>query len=106
MKAAHERLFIPLNDIHESPENVKLYRPVTPDDPETIAMADSIRKLGVLEPIVISADDHPYIISGHKRCIATPHGLASSSVRALGPLPRSHRTLEARGHCPDERRAR
>jgi len=70
VKAAHERLFIPLNDIHESPENVKLYRPVTPDDPETIAMADSIRKLGVLEPIVISADDHPYIISGHKRCIA------------------------------------
>lgn len=51
-----------------SPENEQLYRPVTPDDPEVIALADSIRERGVLEPLVITRDH--YILSGHRRYAA------------------------------------
>jgi ParB/Sulfiredoxin domain len=62
---SYERLLIPIDQIWPSPENALLYHPVTPDDEATIAMADSIRANGILEPIVISADN--YIISGHRR---------------------------------------
>jgi Predicted transcriptional regulators len=61
-------LTVAINDVAPSLENTLLYRPVKPDDEATIALADSIRKNGVLEPIVISADR--YIISGHRRHIA------------------------------------
>jgi hypothetical protein len=67
-KVGHERLLIPIDDIYPSPENSELYRPVTPDDEATIALADSIGLNGILEPIVISADN--YIISGHRRHVA------------------------------------
>jgi ParB-like nuclease domain len=51
--------------LQESPENSKIYKPPTEDDPATIALAESIREKGILEPLVISADN--YIISGHRR---------------------------------------
>jgi hypothetical protein len=61
-------LELPLDEILPSPENAELYHPVAPDDQKTIEMADSIRENGILEPLVLSADD--YIISGHRRHIA------------------------------------
>jgi hypothetical protein len=67
-KVIQERLLIRLYGIYPSPENQRLYRPVTPDDPETISLAHSIRENGIREPIVISADH--YIISGHRRYVA------------------------------------
>ncbi len=51
--------------IKPSPENAKLYRPVDPSDPEVIALAESIKKHGILEPLVITKDN--YIVSGHRR---------------------------------------
>jgi ParB/Sulfiredoxin domain len=76
----HERLLVPIYQITPSPENQRLYRPITPDDAETIALAESIRELGVLEPLVISADN--YIVSGHRRhCAARLAGLAKVPCR-------------------------
>jgi hypothetical protein len=81
-KVDHERLLIPVDDILPSPENSELYRPVTSDDDATIALADSIGLNGILEPIVISADN--YIISGHRRhCGARIAGLREVPCRNL-----------------------
>ncbi len=38
------------------------------DDPQTIALADSIREFGVKEPIVVTRDG--FILSGHRRYAA------------------------------------
>ncbi len=54
--------------INASPENNLIYRPINPDDPEIVALAKSIRQHGILEPLVISADN--YIVSGHRRFAA------------------------------------
>jgi hypothetical protein len=79
MKVEHVRLF-GLNEITPSHENQQLYRPVTPEDAETIALAASIRERGVLEPLVISSDN--YIVSGHRRhCAARLAGLAKVPCR-------------------------
>jgi hypothetical protein len=68
-KLVHEQVLkLGINEIVPSPENNLLYRPVTGDDEATIALAESIRVHGVLEPIVISADR--FIISGHRRHLA------------------------------------
>jgi hypothetical protein len=57
-----------LTEIQPSPENEKLYRPVATDDPDIQALADSIRRYGLQEPIVVSLDH--YIHSGHRRYVA------------------------------------
>ena len=67
-ETSHELVWISIYDILPSPENAELYRPVTPDDPETIRLADSIRAEGVKEPLVITQDN--YILSGHRRHVA------------------------------------
>jgi hypothetical protein len=65
-KLEHGPVFMrSLASIHPAPENELLYRPVTSDDPEIIALAKSISEHGVLDPLVISSDR--YIISGHRR---------------------------------------
>jgi ParB-like nuclease domain len=68
-KPVHGRVLkVAIDKIAPSPENTLLYRPVTPDDEGTIALADSIKLHGILEPLVISADR--FIISGHRRHMA------------------------------------
>jgi hypothetical protein len=57
-----------LADIRPSPENDKLYHPINPNDPAIVTLAQSIRKHGLREPIVISLDS--YILSGHRRYVA------------------------------------
>ena len=61
-----------LSVIRPSVENDKLYRPVDPSDPALIALAASIGERGILEPLVISADDFAddFIVSGHRRYAA------------------------------------
>jgi hypothetical protein len=59
---------VPLWQIHPAPENDKLYRPVLESDPEIVALAESIRRWGLREPLVLSDDD--YILSGHRRFAA------------------------------------
>ena len=63
-------VYLSIWKIDPSPENSKLYRPVTPDDDETLELADSIKKDGILEPLIVS--DDLYIISGHRRHTAAP----------------------------------
>lgn len=55
----------PISAIRPSPENERLYQPVDPTDPEIIALAKSIREIGVQEPLVITKDN--WIVSGHRR---------------------------------------
>jgi hypothetical protein len=59
---------IPLNQITPSYVNSQIYRPIDPNDPEIVAMAESIRKHGLREPIVVTTDH--VIISGHRRYTA------------------------------------
>jgi hypothetical protein len=60
--------FARLSQIHPSPENDALYRPVDPSDPEIVELAASIREHGVLEPVIVTADG--YLVSGHRRYVA------------------------------------
>jgi ParB-like nuclease domain len=57
-----------LASIRPSPVNDKLYRPVSPNDPEIAALAESIRQHGLREPLVITLDG--FILSGHRRYLA------------------------------------
>src|SRR4030081_3361808 len=54
-----------ISDIRPAPENDQSYRPIELEDPEILALAQSIRKNGLIEPIVISEDG--YVISGPRR---------------------------------------
>lgn len=58
-----------LVDIEPTPENDRLYRRISKSDPEIIKLARSIKKRGVLEPLLISLDR--FIISGHRRHFAS-----------------------------------
>jgi hypothetical protein len=53
-----------VTSLRPSPENTTLYRPAD-DDPDIERLAESIRKNGLLEPLVVTADR--YIVSGHRR---------------------------------------
>ena len=57
-----------VDDLKTPPENDAVYGVIREDDPDVIALAESMRIQGVLEPIVISVDD--YIISGNRRRLA------------------------------------
>lgn len=69
-----------LSELQPSPENDQLYRPVDPADPEIEALAASIRRHGLREPLVVSLDG--FILSGHRRhCAARLAGLTTVPVR-------------------------
>jgi len=79
-ETGRDRFLLSTSKIKPSPENDQLYRPVNLDDPQTIALAESIREFGVREPIVITLDD--YILSGHRRYAAAKlAGLKQVPVR-------------------------
>src|SRR5437762_622925 len=62
--------------------NNEIYKPVSPSDPGIRELAESIKKLGLLEPIV--ATDDYYIVSGHRRHAACRlAGLMHVPVRRL-----------------------
>jgi hypothetical protein len=58
-----------LDAIRPSPDNDRLYRPVSADDPEIQALAQSILDHGLREPLVITLDG--FILSGHRRHLAS-----------------------------------
>lgn len=69
-----------LDAIKPAPENEDVYRPIAFDDPEIRELAESIKKRGVLEPLLISLDG--FIISGHRRYTAALlAGLEEVSVK-------------------------
>jgi hypothetical protein len=73
---------VALTTIQPSPENDALYRPISDDDPATVALADSVRQHGILEPLVASRDG--FIISGHRRYAAARlAGLSRIPVRFI-----------------------
>lgn len=59
---------VPLESLVPATINDAVYKPVSLDDPEVIRLADSIRELGLLDPIVITNDN--VILSGHRRAHA------------------------------------
>ncbi len=66
-KFDHDRIFrrVAIDDIYPAPENESIYKPITPTDPDLLALADSIKERGIREPLVISQDR--FILSGHRR---------------------------------------
>ncbi len=78
---------LPLDAIRSAPENDQLYRPVDPEDPEILALAESIARFGVKEPLVVTRDR--WILSGHRRyAAALVAGLERVPCR-IEPLRRS-----------------
>ncbi len=67
-----------IDDIRPSPENDELYRPIDETDPEIIALAKSIEKNGLQEPLLVTMDG--WIISGHRR-------YAAAELAGLDTLP-------------------
>lgn len=57
-----------LSAIQPSPENDEIYRPIDPENPSLISLAESISRFGVLEPLVVNREG--YILSGHRRYAA------------------------------------
>jgi ParB-like chromosome segregation protein Spo0J len=57
-----------IDEIRPFPENERLYHPIDPDDLRTKDAADSIRRRGLLYPLVTSADG--WLISGRRRYVA------------------------------------
>jgi hypothetical protein len=58
----------PLTVLRPSTVNDRLYRPVSAQDPEIRALANSIRQYGLHEPLIITRDN--VILSGHRRHLA------------------------------------
>jgi hypothetical protein len=61
-------ILIPINHIRPAELNDLVYRPVDRDDPGFVALVESIRAHGQLEPIVVTAAG--VILSGHRRYAA------------------------------------
>ncbi|SRR6266540_39782 len=63
---------VPLRQIKPSPENEEIYGPINFDtDTELQGIVDSIKRLGLEEPLILTADN--YILSGHRRFVAVQH---------------------------------
>jgi hypothetical protein len=75
-----------------SPENAQLYRPAE-DDESIAALARSIKKHGLQEPLIVTLDN--YIVSGHRRHAALLRiGQRFVSCRVL-PVRRDSMTTDA-----------
>ncbi len=57
-----------LSSIKPSPENLRLYNPIDEADPDIVKLAESIKKRGLNEALIITADG--FIVSGHRRYVA------------------------------------
>jgi hypothetical protein len=68
MEQPDEIQFRGIEEISPAITNTLIYRPVRSDDPGIIELAQSIRELGILEPLVVSKDG--IIGSGHRRFAA------------------------------------
>ena len=78
--------------IYPSPENDIVYKPVDITDERFVALVESVKLHGVLEPIVITVDGD--IVSGHRRHRAAQiAGLESVPVKVLRNVRRSNKDL-------------
>lgn len=87
-KLGHVRvLMMDLSEVHPSPENDQLYRPVDRTDPDFINLVESIRQHGVLQPILVTLDGD--IISGHRRYAAAKAAGLTRVPCSVEPIRRS-----------------
>jgi ParB-like nuclease domain len=78
---------VSIASIQPSPENDQIYHPIQTDDPGFVAMVESVRDRGILEPIIADCDG--WIISGHRRfAAAIAAGLTEVPVRTLNDVSR------------------
>lgn len=61
-------LHLPIGRIRLSSANDRIYKPIDPNAEDIIALAKSIQRHGIQEPLLISADQ--FIVSGHRRYAA------------------------------------
>ncbi len=89
-KFGHVRVStVSLLKICPSPENKELYGPVDPDDPQIVELAESIKRVGLQEPLVVTSDG--YIVSGHRRSVAAWRaGLRAVPCRRLKVSREAH----------------
>jgi hypothetical protein len=66
-KLGHVRI-LPIASITPAPENDLIYRTISEEDSDIQGLAESIKKNGVIEPLVISKDN--FVLSGHRRLFA------------------------------------
>jgi len=59
---------VPLASLRPAWVNDQIYKPVSEDDPATIKLAENVRELDLLEPLVVTLDN--IILSGHRRRVA------------------------------------
>lgn len=79
-------LKVPIDSVRPSPENNLVYRPVNDDDPELIALSESIGRHGIREPLIVTEDN--WIVSGHRRhAAARLAGIDTVPVR-VAPIRR------------------
>jgi hypothetical protein len=72
--------YVRLSEVKPCPENELLYHRIREDDPDIIALAQSIATHGVKDPLVLTEDN--YLLSGHRRLVASKlAGLDSVPVR-------------------------
>src|SRR5215469_17247602 len=63
---------VPIEQLKPSPENEEIYGPINFDtDPALQSTVDSIKRLGLEEPIIVTGDN--YILSGHRRFFILQH---------------------------------
>ncbi|MBN2450991.1 MAG: ParB N-terminal domain-containing protein, partial [Lentisphaeria bacterium] len=75
--------------IRTPPENEVLYRPIRPDDPEIVRMAESIARDGLLQPLTVSGDD--YVLDGNRRlCACRVAGIETVPCRVREDLYLGH----------------
>ncbi len=80
---------VPISDLLTPPANDEIYGQIKDDDPDVLALADSIRRDGILEPLVVSKDN--WVISGNRRLTAARiAGLESVPVRRVDVKSSDH----------------
>jgi hypothetical protein len=74
-----------------SPENLLLYNPIGPNDPEIIKLANSIKKHGC-DPLIVTIDN--YIVSGHRRHVALVRNRQTVVCCRILPVRRDSMTTD------------
>lgn len=69
------------------PENDDVYKPICLDDPAVLSLAESVRKHGVKEPLIVTLDN--YVLSGNRRLVASRLAGLAEVPCILEPITRA-----------------
>lgn len=84
MQLTTKNSVVSLIDLQTAPENRDLYRAISNKDPAIQALSRTIKKDGLLEPIVVTEDF--YILSGHRRKVAAIMALVYEAPVRIVPF--------------------